>query len=181
VHFYGKLSQKRNNYVHFDCEIMKSIQANVNGANNATFLCPHCNKPFSISVSEYKDTKHNLTLRCDCRRQFRILLNFRRYQRKNVIIVGEAMNLSHGNKAWTVITLMNLSMGGLRFKVLEPSSIQQGDKIRVRFTLDRPQEVLIDKEAIVRNKVNNEYGCEFTSFSNQKKELNLYLKNHSTQ
>ena len=160
---------------------MKSIQAHVNGANNAAFFCPHCHKPFSISVTEYKDIKHTLTLRCNCSRQFRILLNFRRYQRKEVIIVGEAINLSQGSKARTVITLMNLSMGGLRFKVLEPSTIQQGDKIRVRFTLDSPEEIQIDKEAIVRNKVNNEYGCEFTSFSNQKKELNLYLKNHSTQ
>ena len=160
---------------------MKSIQAHVNGANNTTFLCPHCNKPFSISVSEYKDKKHNLTLRCDCSRQFRVLLNFRRYQRKQVIIVGEAINLSQDNEAWTVITLMNLSMGGLRFKVLEPSSIQKGDKIRIRFTLDSPQEILIDKEVIVRNKVNNEYGCEFTSFSSQEKELKVYLTKNLTQ
>lgn len=139
---------------------MKSIQANVNGANNATFHCPHCNKPFSISVSEYKDTKHNLTLRCNCSRRFQLLLNFRRSHRKKVIIVGEAINLSQGNEAWKVMTLVNLSMGGVRFKVLGPSTMQEGDKIRIRFTLDSPQEVLIDREVIVRNTANNEYHAQ---------------------
>ena len=159
---------------------MKNLQVSVNGDNNATFLCPHCNKPFCIPVSEYKGTKHSFTLRCSCNRHFHLLLNFRRYHRTKVIIVGEARNLTRGNEAWTVMTLINLSMGGLRFKVLEPISMKEGDKIRVRFTLDSPQEVLIDKEVIVRNTGNNEYGGEFTSLTNQEDELKAYLAGQSS-
>ena len=73
------------------------------------------------------------------------------------------------------MTIMNLSMGGLRFKLLEPIDIQEGDKIRVRFTLDSPQEEVVDKEVIVRNTRDNEFGCEFMSLADDQDELRLYL------
>ena len=156
---------------------MENIQANVNGTNRAAFLCPHCERPFSISALKLKNTKHEITIRCSCTRRFQLRLNFRRFYRKDVIIIGEVINLSEDSAAWTVMTIVNLSMGGVRFKVLEPCGMQTGDKIRVRFTLDSPQEVTIDKEVIVRNSSNNEFGCEFMSLTNGDTDLKSYLSN----
>ena len=154
---------------------MQTIQANVNGSNHATFLCPYCESPFRLPVSKYRDVTRELTIRCRCNREFKLLLNFRRFSRKNVIIVGEVVNLSKYNGAWTVMTVMNLSMGGMRFRLLEPINMETGDRIRVRFTLDSHQEILIDKEVIVRNCRNNEFGCEFMSPAEDTDELNSYL------
>jgi hypothetical protein len=154
---------------------METIRANVNNDNCVAFLCPHCKRPFHISVWEFKNVKHQLAIRCSCNGQFQLLLNFRRFNRKNVILVGEAKNLSMHKSSWTVMTIVNLSMGGLRFKALEPINIQKGDKIRVRFTLDSPQEEMIDKEAIVRNTSNNECGCEFMSLTTDENQLKSYL------
>jgi Zn ribbon nucleic-acid-binding protein len=154
---------------------METIQANVIDENRVTFSCPHCERPFQISVWEYKNVKHKLAIRCSCNEQFQLLLNFRRFYRKNVILVGEAKNLSMYDSAWTVMTIMNLSIGGLRFKVLEPIKIQKGDKIRVRFTLDSPREEVVDKHVIVRNSRDNEFGCEFMSLASDEKEPESHL------
>ena len=154
---------------------MRTIQANVNGSNHATFLCPYCESPFHLPVSKYKDITRELTIRCRCKREFKLLLNFRRFSRKNVIIVGEVVNLSKDSGTWTVMTVMNLSMGGVRFRLLEPINMETGDRIRVRFTLDSHQQILLDKEVIVRNCRNNEFGCEFMSPAEHTDELNSYL------
>jgi hypothetical protein len=66
-------------------------------------------------------------------------------------------------------------MGGLRFRVLEPINIQKGDKVRVRFTLDSPQEEIIDEEVIVRHTRDNECGCEFISLTHNENILKSYL------
>lgn len=159
--------------------LMERIQANVNDDNRVTFLCPHCETPFHISVMEYKNIKHELAIRCSCKKQFRLLLNFRRFRRKKVILVGEVKNLSMHQSNWTVMTIMNLSMGGLRFKVLEPINMQKGDKIRVRFTLDSAHEEVVDKEVIVRNRRDNEFGCEFMSLTDDEHHLRSYLYEHT--
>ncbi len=154
---------------------METIQANVNDENRVTFLCPYCERPFHISVWEYKNVKRELAIRCNCSKDFRLILNFRRFYRRKVILVGEAINLSMHDSTWTVVTIMNLSMGGVRFKVLEPINVQEGDKIRIRFTLDSPQEEVIDKQVIVRNTRDNEFGCEFMSLTDVENELKSYL------
>ncbi len=158
---------------------MERIQVNVNDDNRVTFLCPHCKRPFHISVGEYKNIKHNLSIRCSCKGEFRLLLNFRRFNRKKVILVGEAKNLSMHESTWTVMTILNLSMGGLRFKVLDPINMQKGDKIRVRFTLDSAQEEVVDRQVIVRNSRDNEFGCEFMSLTDDENQLSSYLSEHA--
>lgn len=143
---------------------MKTIHVDVNGEKPVTVHCPFCERTFSISVSEYKNKSRELTIRrCTCNRHFSVVLNFRRYQRRSVLIVGEAVNLAEHKNGWTVMTIMNISKGGLRFRTLEPVPMQVGDKLRVRFTLDTPQDLLIDEEVVVRNNSESEFGCEFMS------------------
>lgn len=154
---------------------MEHIQANVNGKKNITFLCPYCDRPFSISASNIADNNHELNISCSCSKQFRLSVNFRRFFRKDVILVGEVINLSLNDGAWTVMTVMNLSIGGMCFRMLEPNSMQKGDVLRIRFTLDGPEEVLIDEQVIVRNVRNNEFGCEFINLTNEKKELRSHF------
>ncbi len=151
---------------------MKTIHVDVNGENLVTFQCPFCERSLSMSVSKFEKIKQQCTIRrCCCSRHFQLVLNFRRFKRREVIIVGEAQNLSGRSGDWTVMTIMNLSRGGLRFKILEPISMQMGDRIRVRYTVDDPREVLVDEEVIVRNTAGDEFGCEFVDISSQPQEF----------
>ena len=70
------------------------------------------------------------------------------------------------------MTIINRSFGGLRFKVLEPINVQKGGKIRVRFTLDTPLDEVVDREVIVRNSRDYEFGCEFMVQSDSQRQLN---------
>ncbi len=143
---------------------MKTVHVDVNGENPVTLGCPFCDRTFSLSPAEIKNNGRKLTIRrCTCNRHFQIVLNLRRFQRRNVLIVGEAANLSENNSGWTVMTIVNLSKGGIRFRTLEPVPMRVGDKLRVRFTLDTPQDILIDEEVVVRNSRESEFGCEFMS------------------
>ncbi len=72
------------------------------------------------------------------------------------------------------MTIMNISKGGLRFRTLEPVPMQVGDKLRVRFTLDTPQDILVDEEVVVRNNRESEFGCEFMSPVNAADGLTPY-------
>ena len=151
---------------------MKTIHVDVNGEKQVTFRCPFCERSLTITASEFENVKQQCTIRrCCCSRHFQLILNFRRFQRRKVIIVGEAKNLSACRGDWTVMTIMNLSRGGLRFKILEPISMHMGDRLRVRYTLDDPREVLVDEEVIVRNTTGDEFGCEFVAFSNEPEEF----------
>ncbi|MEJ2057268.1 MAG: PilZ domain-containing protein [Desulfofustis sp.] len=141
---------------------MKTVHVDVKGENPVTVSCPFCERTFSISAAAINNNDQKTTIRrCTCNRHFQIVLNHRRFQRKNVLIVGEAANLSGCNGGWTVMTIMNISRGGLRFRTLEPVPMRVGDKLRVRFTLDTPQDILIDQEVVVRNNRESEFGCEF--------------------
>lgn len=143
---------------------MKTVHVDVNGENPVAVSCPFCERTFSISAAEIKNNSRELTIRrCTCNRHFQIVFDFRRFKRRNVLIVGEAANLSGRNGGWTVMTIVNISRGGLRFRTLEPVPMRVGDKLRVRFTLDTPQDLLIDQEVVVRNSRESEFGCEFMS------------------
>ena len=154
---------------------MKTLHVDVKGENPVTVNCPFCERTFSISPSEFNKNGRELTIRrCICNRHFRVVLNFRRYQRRRVLIVGEAVNLNEHNNSWTVMTIMNISRGGLRFRTLEHVPMQVGDKLRVRFTLDTPQDLMIDEEVVVRNNKESEFGCEFMSPVNAADGLNSH-------
>ena len=151
---------------------MKTVHVDVNGEELLTFQCPFCERSLSVSLVNFEKVKQRCTIRrCACSRHFQLILNFRRFQRKEVIIVGEARNLSEHSAGWTVMKIMNLSRGGLRFKTLEPISMRMGDRIQVRYTLDDPREVLVDREAMVRNSAGDEFGCEFIDVSDQQENF----------
>lgn len=154
---------------------METVRVHVNRDNYIAFSCPHCSKPYRISVANFKNNKHEVITRCSCEKRFEIELNFRRFYRKSVQIEGEVMNLSTAQNIWFSITVLNLSMSGLRFRLKDPATIKLDDLLQVKFTLDDQRADLIDKEVIVRDIRKNIYGCEFNNLAYEEKELGFYL------
>lgn len=154
---------------------MKTVNAFVNKENYTAFSCPYCKKTHRISVAKYKGVKHKLKTNCNCRKQFEIHLNFRQFYRKNVKLAGEVMNISSGSNNWYAMTVVDLSMSGLKFKVVGQKNIKKNHRLRVNFTFDDQRCAQISKEVRVIDIRDDHYGCEFLNLAYEEKELGYYL------
>ena len=140
---------------------METIEAFVNKENYTAFTCPYCQHTYRISVAHLQGVKHSIIAKCICEERFELKLNFRQFYRKPVKLIGEVNNVSTGSKDWYAITIVDLSMSGVRFKLIGPKDIEKGHRLQVRITLDNQQGRLLDKKARVVNISNDCYGCEF--------------------
>lgn len=154
---------------------MKTVNAFVNKENYTAFSCPYCQKTHRISVAKYKGVKHKLKTKCNCGKLFEIHLNFRQFYRKNVQLVGKVMNVSSGSSNWYAMTVVDLSMSGLKFKVIGQKNIQKNHRLRVNFTFDDQRGARISKEVRVIDIRDDYYGCEFLNLAYEEKELGYYL------
>lgn len=154
---------------------MKTVEAFVNKENYTAFTCPYCQHTYRISVSKLQGKKHTIVAKCVCKQRFELRLNFRQFYRKPVTLTGEVKNVSAGSNAWFGMTVVDLSMSGLRFKVVGPRDIETGHRLQVRFTLDDQQGNVIDKEVRVVDIRDGHYGCEFLNLAYEEKELGYYL------
>ena len=90
-------------------------------------------------------------------------------------LFGEVQNLTLESEDSHAMVVVDLSMGGFRFKITGATDIIIGHRLHVRFTLDDQQATEIEKEARVVNIKGNYYGCEFLNLAYQEKELGCYL------
>ena len=153
----------------------KSIESFVNKENYTAFTCPYCQKTHRVSVAKHKGTKHTLIVKCTCQEKIEVNLNFRQFYRKPVKLAGEVLNVSSGKRNWCAMTVVDLSMSGLKFKIPGHQNIREGHRLQVRFTLDDQQANVIDKEARVVAVRDDTYGCEFLNLAYEEKELGYYL------
>lgn len=154
---------------------MKTVSAFVNKESYTTFTCPHCQKTHRIPVAAQKGLNHKILSACSCQNRFEVNLNCRQFYRKEVNLVGEVQNLSTDSKDSHAMAVVDLSMGGLRFKSTGQTGIIIGHRLHVRFTLDDQKANEIEKEARVVNIQSDYYGCEFLNLAYQEKELGIYL------
>jgi glyoxylase-like metal-dependent hydrolase (beta-lactamase superfamily II) len=146
--------------------------------------CPKCAKVRDISVEKYLDHKHLLTFNCSCGNTFGVNLNFRQNYRKQVSIGGyyrteEEIGSDESGAMPTVpvnCRIKNISMGGIGFTALGQIRAQVGDKLMVKFTLDREPPEIIEKEVLVKTIQDNYIGCEFIEESGfTDRTLGFYL------
>lgn len=154
---------------------MKIVEVFVDREGFTSIPCPHCESTFRLSVARYQKVKHSLITKCTCKKRFRVNLNFRQFYRKPVNLAAEVKNKSVDSKDWLPVIVVNLSMGGLLFKVDGPTDIRRGHQLYVRFILDNQQSCVIDKEVRVVNIRDDHYGCEFLNLAYEEKELGYYL------
>jgi hypothetical protein len=154
---------------------MKTVKVSVGKGGHVGITCPHCEKNHDVSVGKFKRSKHNLVTKCTCQKKFKVELNFRQFYRKNVKFVGEFMNISTGSSDWYTMIVTNLSMIGIRFKVIGSSNVENGHQLRVKFTLDNQKATCIEREVTVINIDDYLYGCEFFNQDYQK-DLGFYLR-----
>lgn len=153
---------------------MKTVKVLVGKGGQAGITCPYCQKTHLVSVDKFKEAKHTIISKCSCQERFKVELNFRQLFRKDVKLAGKIINLSTGSRDWYAVTIVNVSMGGLRFKVIGSTDIEEGHQLRVNFTLDNKKATEIDREVEVTSRKDNQIGCEFLNLDYEK-DLGFYL------
>jgi len=158
---------------------------NVRQGNRVAIGCPKCTQVRDLSVKKYLGCKHSLTVSCLCGATFGVNLNFRQHSRKEVSIGGyygtdlDEIDFDESG-FWPTVPvncrIQNISMGGLGFTALDQMKAQVGDKLLVKFTLDREPSEIIDKEVVVKSTRGSYIGCEFIDGSRfTDRTLEFYL------
>lgn len=154
---------------------MDNIIVHVDNDNYALLCCPFCGNTKRVSVEKFKHQNHKISIRCKCKSLFKSELNFRKFYRKSVDISGEIMKLSPSTSTWRKIKVCDLSMSGLRFRLIESHLIEKGDKLRIRFYLGDKESALINKEIVVIFVNGDAFGCKFINLALEEKALGFFL------
>lgn len=147
--------------------------------NIATITCPQCRKSRNIDTSKYRNRRHTIKVKCSCRYNFSVLLDFRRQYRKEANLEGTFSlippAIGHGK-----LIVLNISRSGVGFSAgTSDLGLQQfvpGGKVKIKFQLDNRKRTEIEKIVVIKN-VNGHYvGGEFEQDSAFEKELGFYLQ-----
>jgi len=166
-------------------EKMPVQDINVRKDNTITLSCPSCLNVRDVSVDKYSGSKHFLTVNCPCGVTYGVKLNFRQQYRKEVSIGGfYTLNDEKTGSSQTAnvptgpinCRITDISLGGLGITILGRMRVKLGDKLRVKFTLDKEPPEIIEKDVIVKSVNNNNIGSAFIEESGfSDRTLGFYL------
>jgi hypothetical protein len=149
--------------------------------NTAFFECPKCHVSKEADVSKYKklEVSIKLKIKCGCGNTYEVLLERRKYFRKDTMLPGKfTYRPLLGEDQAGILTILDISKGGLKFKMLTEPHFEKGEIIEVEFTLDNLNKTLIKKQVFVRNIKDNFVNVEYCSFDlniPEDKAINLYV------
>lgn len=141
----------------------------ISNEDKATFICPECKRSKTTSVSKYKawETAVRVNCKCPCGHTYSVLLERRKHVRKPLNLPGTYQLLNKNNRGR--MKVVDMSRSGLRLEVFYPKDFAPGDRVRLTFNLDDPDQTTIIKEVHVRSVKNNFIGVEFISFEHYDK------------
>ncbi len=149
--------------------------------NTALFECPKCRVSKEADVSKYKklEVSIRLKVKCRCGNTYEVILERRKYFRKDTRLPGKFSYSSlFGEDQNGILTVLDISKGGLKFKMLTEPQFKKDEIIEVEFHLDNTSRTLIKKQVFVRNVkgtiVNVEY-CSFDPSDSVDKAIAFYI------
>ena len=146
----------------------------VNDEGHGSIVCPKCHTQHTVSVSTYVYQHEPVQIGCSCGHFFLVLFNSRHYYRKPVQLPG--VYLPPGTPAQKRMQVCDLSMTGVGFQTILPHTLQVGDIVEVRFSLDDTQRTEICKRAKIQWINQLHIGAEFCNRQAFERELGFYLR-----
>lgn len=150
----------------------------ISSNNTATFRCPQCGQAKTADVSQHAASDKRITVNCTCvcGHKFRCRLEKRRQYRKTVNFPGKFMLLGKDGPADTgLMTIVDISTTGLKFKTTVPRQFDSGTELRVEFCLDDRNRTPMEKRVIVRNVSGSYVGVSFHTNELEDPALGFYL------
>ncbi|SPF42608.1 hypothetical protein SBDP1_40007 [Syntrophobacter sp. SbD1] len=129
---------------------MDAMTINITDKNSIDLLCSKCGSAKRINISQMPNgIGRAYKITCKCTHSFTILFNRRKHRRKRCSLIAtySVKNVFGDN----IITITNLSRGGLAFNRSDNNQLKINDRITIRFNLDNAQGDLIESTAIIRN------------------------------
>ena len=128
----------------------------VNRSGASAFVCPSCNQVSIVSITREDEGQFETEVECACGFQGKAFVNTRRWPRKMVRVRGFCVT-ADGNEH--PIEVSSLSQSGIGFKILGETRHEIGDEIIVKLRLKDDVDVLITKEAKIRQIRNSFIGA----------------------
>lgn len=124
----------------------------VNVENFAVFKCPKCGLARTEDMTAHQSLGKTINTKCTCKCGHTffvtVIMEKRKYYRKETNLPGQFSTLN--NQISGLMTVKNISLSGLRFKLNENKKLKVGERINVEFTLDDNQRSVIQKEAEIK-------------------------------
>lgn len=155
--------------------------------STAVLLCPHCGETKKVSVSQFKEKKHTIKIKCVCEQVYSVNLEFRKIFRKKVRLYGSYAKLYAKNPKDTFkgkrndaieqgnIIVKDIAKNGIGILTLETHSLKTGDELKVKFALDDSIKTEIEIKVIVKWVKDNLVGCEIIDSQQDSRKLGFYL------
>ena len=158
---------------------METVHTFISSGDIAIIICPNCNKSRNVSIAKYRDKKHSIKVRCECRHGFIVQLDFRRHYRKETNLEGiyQMVPPAFGSGR---LYILNISKSGVGFtigmKLSGKNSILAGQQMNIRFHLDNKKASEIEKIITVKSVNENYIGGQFIETKAFEKDLGFYLR-----
>jgi len=137
----------------------------VNVENIAVFKCPKCGITRTEDMTVHKNLGKAIKTRCTCKCghtfHVTVIMEKRKYYRKETSLPGQFSTIN--NEVSGLMTVKNVSLSGLRFKLNENKKLNVGDRVNVEFTLDDKPRSVIQKEAEIKFIKDLNIDAEFTN------------------
>ena len=133
-------------------EVQMAVKAFTEMDNTVTIACPRCNKVKSVDVSLFKG-RTRFKVRCPCGNIAKYELEMRKQYRKKTELRGSYRVTSTKSQRFESgeMTVVDISRKGVRLMFKTPPSLDVGDRIKIRFTLDDANQSLVEREVIIQN------------------------------
>jgi len=140
---------------------------------SALVVCEICGRAKKLSGINSKMMLKPVTVTCPCGNNFRIVLDARRYYRKEVNLRG-TFKIAQGDREYPMI-VENISFSGIGIRSPFVDKFKVGDYVEVRFNLDDSHKSLIERVAVVKHVNQHTAGLEFVQDRSYDKVLGFYL------
>jgi len=156
----------------------KKYYSNPSGMIN--IQCPTCEKTYLISVDKFKGKKNTVNIKCYCDNRFAIDIEFRKNFRKKVDFFGSYRLTSESTYNSKDCKIINLSLGGIGFKITSDSTLKDGDLLIIKFILDNKEKHEIERTIKIRyiDQLTGMVGGEFlySQIGSYDRQIYYYLK-----
>jgi hypothetical protein len=153
---------------------MEVQKVRLNPDNMAVIKCPQCGTARTVNAAKLNNPRGLLKARCKCGAAFHVLFDVRKAYRKETRLHGNYVKHS-GDEEQGRIIVRNISLNGIGFTTLTKHNLKQGDKVKLKFTLDDKRRSEIEKNGVVKVVNEKSIGCQFTDSDQQDDALGFYL------
>jgi hypothetical protein len=153
---------------------MEPIKVYMDSENEGEIICPNCENKKIISVANNRIATKPIKVKCRCGYSFSIVLEHRRYQRRNATIPGKLFH-ADSKKEVDDILIKSISVTGIGFETKSIRGIKVGDTFEIAFLLKESFDSAVRESIVVKRVQGNFIGAEFSDQDKYNYELDFYV------